>query len=291
MDFHNILYPFTALLIFILACGLGIFLTRKLHLGWNLWLVGAAGFVLSQVGHIPFNMLVVTLMERGILPKPGPQLALVFPAIFGGLSAGVWEELVRYAIMRWWARDARTWKRSVLFGAGWGGAEAILTAILALYTFAQMGILRNGDLNKLVPPEQVAAIQQVVASYWSAPAYMVLLSFFERAMALVVQISMSVLVVQAFIRRNFYWVVLALLYHALADAVSVYIAGRYGALPAEGVVAIFALISLGLIFMLRTAEPQEVDTAGSQTFQPLIIPKKVEIEETPENLESTRFNR
>ena len=61
------------LLMIAMPIGLGIFLTRRFHLGWHLWWLGAATFVLSQAGHIPFNWLITRFFQLGILPAPPPS--------------------------------------------------------------------------------------------------------------------------------------------------------------------------------------------------------------------------
>ena len=48
-----------------LPVGLGVYLTRRFRLGWRLWWIGAATFVLSQVGHIPFNWILTRLFALG----------------------------------------------------------------------------------------------------------------------------------------------------------------------------------------------------------------------------------
>jgi hypothetical protein len=47
------------------------------------------------------------------------------------------------------------------------------------------------------------------------------------------------------------WFWLALLWHALVDAVAVYVVQEAGILVVEGFVALFALISLWIVFRLR----------------------------------------
>ncbi len=115
--------------------GLGIYLVRRFHLRWRLWWIGAAGFVISQVGHIPFNSLLTYLFQAKILPQPPAAWAPYFNPVVLGLSAGLFEELTRAAIYAWWAKDARSWRKGVLLGAGHGGAEALLLGLAVLYTF------------------------------------------------------------------------------------------------------------------------------------------------------------
>jgi demethylmenaquinone methyltransferase/2-methoxy-6-polyprenyl-1,4-benzoquinol methylase len=68
-----------------------------------------ATFVLSQIGHIPFNVLLGELLDKGshggIIPLPQGDVELVVQAIVFGLSAALWEELLRY-VYRWWAGGA-----------------------------------------------------------------------------------------------------------------------------------------------------------------------------------------
>ena len=60
--------------------GLGFFLARRVvtgttgQSGWRLWWIGAAGFVISQIGHIPFNFFLTWLFQQHILPAP-PSIA------------------------------------------------------------------------------------------------------------------------------------------------------------------------------------------------------------------------
>ena len=64
-------------------------------LSWRVFAIGAAAFVLSQVGHIPFN----TLVAPHLPPAPSPSFLWV-ASIFYGLSAGCFEELARFVATR-----------------------------------------------------------------------------------------------------------------------------------------------------------------------------------------------
>ena len=59
-------------------------------------------------------------------------------AVFLGLSAGVFEETARYLTYRFWAKDARSWSRGLMLGAGHGGSEAILVGALAAVNFVAL---------------------------------------------------------------------------------------------------------------------------------------------------------
>ncbi len=278
------------LLMIALPVGLGFYLRRKFGLGWGLWWIGAATFVLSQVGHLPFNALLTLLFERGVLPTPPQSWQMPFNALVLGLSAGLWEELTRYAVYRWWAKDARTWRRGVVLGAGHGGIEAAILGILVLVTYFFMLSMRNADLTRMLPASQVSIAQEQIQAYWSAPWYDTLLGALERAFALPLQISFSVLVLQTFTRRQTRWLWLAVFWHALVDALAVFALRSWGTYIAEVLVGVASLISLFVIFGLRQPEPSTPPPPGPSP-QPILRPKiPSQMDETLENLEESRYN-
>jgi uncharacterized membrane protein YhfC len=287
MDLLFFAHLLNGLLMIAMPVGLAIFLTARWKFGARLWLIGAATFILSQVGHIPFNALATLVLNRTPLVNLTPEVALIFNAIFLGLSAGLFEELFRYGMFRWWAKDARSWRKGVLTGAGHGGAEAIILGALVLYAFVQLAYLRNADISKVVPPGQVAATQQQVFSYWSMTWYASLLGAVERLFAIPTQIALAVLVLQTFTRRQWFWVWLAVLYHAVLDTSAVYLAPKLGTLPTEGVIAGFAVLSAILIFVLRQPEPPGENLPPPVPPAPVFTPKPPEA--TPDKLDQTRY--
>jgi uncharacterized membrane protein YhfC len=250
-----ILHPLNALLMIALGIGLGVWLTRRYQLGWRLWGIGAATFILSQVGHIPFNSGVTALFQAGVLPTPPPAWQLPFNAVFLGLSAGVFEEVARYLTMRFWAKDVRTYGRALLLGAGHGGIEAIILGGLVLVTFFSMVGAQNQDLSASLPPELLAQAQAQIAAYWSTPAPMVLLGALERSFTLIHHIAWSVVVMQVFTRRQWRWLGLAIVWHAAVDAIAVYVNTIYGPLVTEAVIAVLTLLPLAALYLLHTPEP------------------------------------
>ncbi|HZD57700.1 MAG TPA: YhfC family glutamic-type intramembrane protease, partial [Anaerolineales bacterium] len=155
----------------------------------------------------------------------------------------------------------------------------------------QMLALRGQDLSSLVPPDAVQLAEQQVSAYWSATWYGSLLSFVERALALPVQISLSILVLQVFVRRQSRWLWMAIGWHTLVDALAVFSAQTWGIYLTEGLIALVAAVSVAIIFVLREPEAQPVSSERplptEQSIPPLRLP---ELEETLENLESTRYN-
>jgi uncharacterized membrane protein YhfC len=287
MDLLSIAHLLNALLMILLPVGLGIFLTRRWKLGWRLWLIGAGAFVLSQVGHIPFNALATAVVARTPVTGWPKEAQTVFQAAFLGLSAGAFEELTRYGMFRWWAKDARSWRTGILTGAGHGGIEAILLGLLALYAFLQLAVLRGADLSVLVPSDQLALAQEQVRAYWSMSWYDSMLGALERLFTIPIQISFAVLVLQCFTRRQGFWVWLALAYHALIDASAVLAVQYAGIYWTEAIAGGCCALSIGIIFLLRRPEPALDSEPPPPPSGSPWIPQPVE--ETAETLEDTRF--
>ncbi len=247
------LYLLNALLMIGIPIALGVVLARRYGLAWKFYLVGAATFVLSQVGHIPFNML---LLSGGVLPPAG-QWPLPVLAVFLGLSAGAFEEGARYLVYRFWIPSARHWRDAVMFGAGHGGGEAIIVGVIAGITTINLLALVGSDLTALnLPPEQLRVVQAQLAAFQNAPWYATLLGAVERVFAITFHISAAVLVLQVFRRNNALWLVAAIAWHTTLNAVAVVVQSLAGSLWAEVALGGLTLISIAIIYRLR-------ETSGS----------------------------
>jgi uncharacterized membrane protein YhfC len=281
------------LLMVAVPLALGVFLTRRFRMGWRLFLVGSATFIASQVVHIPFNSrLLAPALGAAGLAQATQGLPLILLALAYGLSAGVFEEGARFLAYRFWIKDARSWKQGLIFGAGHGGAEAIILGALALYAFFQLSALRSVDLATVLPAEQVEAGRAQVEAYWAAPWYLALAGAVERVLALCVQTSLAVLVLQAFVRRNGIWLAGAIAWHAVVDALAVVgVVRGWSVYAIEGVVAVTAVLSVAAIFLLKPkeSEPSAVPPAGP-------APRPIDRSEEPltdvprERLDDSRFS-
>jgi uncharacterized membrane protein YhfC len=294
IDLLFITHAVNGLLMVGMPISLGIYLTRRFGLSWRIWFIGAAGFIISQVFHLPFNSYLTGLFQNGVLPRPPVEYRLITNSVILGLSAGIFEEVTRFLVMRFWARDARSWRNGVLLGAGHGGAEAIILGGLVLYTFIQLVAYRGADLSKLVPADQLALAQQQMSAYWSAAWYDTLLGAVERFFTIPVQVCLGVLVMQVFTRKRLYWLGLAILWHAAIDACAVYFGGIYnsytwGKYVVEGIIGLISMISIIFIFLLRQPEPPKAEAIPVAPIEPRVyIPG--EVVETPDNLDNSRFN-
>lgn len=286
-----ILYSLNTVLMIGLPIALGVFLTRRFKLGWGLWWVGAATFILSQVVHLPLLWGLTAAFKSGALPNPPEAWTPWFNAVVLGLAAGVCEEVARYLVLRFWIKSARSGQEVLVFGAGHGGIEAILLGALAGYTTIQLFALQNTDLSALhLSAEQLTALQQQLAAFTTAPWYATLLGALERIFALCIHLSATVLVWQAFRRNNLLWLGAAILWHAVVDGASVMAVSAWGPYGTEALVAGFAAAGLLMVWVLKPY--RDVPAAEPVTLLPSTAPARPAnpAADLKEKLDDSRFN-
>ena len=281
------------LLMVAMPLALGVSLARRSRVEWRIFLFGAGAFIGAQIFHLPFNGYVLSpLTERLGLLGSGGGLPLFFYAILFGLSAGVFEEVARYLVYRIWMRDSRTKWDGLMFGAGHGGLESILLGGLAGLALFQALTYRNADLSTVVPADQLDLARAQIEAYWAAPWYAVLLSAGERLFAICFHLSASLLVLQAFVRRNPAWLAVAIGWHAIIDAVAVFALVTWGAYVSEGLIGLMALLSFGIVYILWKRDE------GSEEPSLPCVDRKIRareadlgLEELPEGrLEDSRYD-
>lgn len=241
----------SVLTMLILPIVLVIFLTRKFSLSWKLALAGALTFIASQVLHIPVVYGLTALFKNGVLSIPDAWTA-IFNAIVLGLLAGIFEETARWILFKFSLKNAKTWNEGMLVGVGHGGVEAFLLGLLGILTLVNMVVMRTADLAALgVPAEQIELTRQQVDAFWNSPFYVGFLGGLERIFAICLHLSLSIMVLYSVAYKKTMWFWLALLWHAFVDAAAVYLLPIVGALAVEGIVGVFAAISLGILFTMR----------------------------------------
>ncbi len=282
-------FPLAALIEILVPVALAIGLTRRF--GRSYWLLAGVGlltFIGSQVVHIPLNL---GLSQLGLLTN-APALMLR-TALVGGLSAGLCEETAR-AIGYWSLKQrARTWPSALALGIGHGGLESMLVGVLVLLTFVNMVIIRHlGAANLGLPEEQVTLVEQQLAAYWGYAWHVPFVGAVERLIALALHLSLSVLVLQAFTRRNGLYYLAAVIWHAVIDAGAVILLARqWDFWSIEGVLALSLPISLGIIVAFRhsrydvAAQP----VAAPSPLPPVELKPRDETDTLQEQIERSRF--
>jgi uncharacterized membrane protein YhfC len=212
----------------------------------SVWGAGALVFIVSQCElrlpwQIPLGMWV------------GPHLHgsrwLGFAWIAASaFTAGLFEEVGRWAGYRWLVKKERSFRTGVMFGLGHGGVESMVLVGMTLFgTLATYVILVTAPSLLQLPPE---TLDKLVKTMSSLHAGDFVASSVERVMALTFHVACSLVVLQCFVRGSKWWVVLAVAMHFVADFVAVGGAVElksYGTLVAETAGLPMFLVSIGVI--------------------------------------------
>ncbi len=252
---------------------LGFIAWKRLHVGWRYFGFGALVFFVFQViTRVPL----VSVLGQVVAPQLRASRLFLFGWIFAlALTAALFEEIGRYAgyrlLMR---REEKTWNKAVMYGLGHGGLESILlVGLLGLLTLVNVLILSSSGLD-MIPAPQRAQVQQQLAAIAAQPAWQPLLGAWERLWTLPLHVALSVIVLQVFRRGKLAWLWLAIAAHTLVDFTSIALLQLLGPakmssqLIVEGVVAVFGLIAIWIIWRLRDAPTQAATLAPS----PQVVP-------------------
>jgi len=249
--------------------------------------IGAAVFVLSQVGHIPFNqfLMVPGLRALGVDVAAEGGVSLLVLGVVAGLSAGVFEEVARFLALKFWLKKDAHALLPVKYGIGHGGVEALLLGLLALFALVQVVVLGGEGAVDLLPPEQVELARTQLAAYWAVPWYHSLLGAAERISAMAFHVGASILVYKSVRTKNYLYLVVAVIGHMILDAFAVIAIKQMNILLLEGVIFIFSAGWLYWAWRIRNIDPAEdLD---------LPVPDQVQIsaaQVTSEQIEESRYD-
>jgi uncharacterized membrane protein YhfC len=232
---------------------LALWARRRLGFTWKAVGVGALAFALSQLlTRVPAVQVLQYFLREEL--KSSKTLLTLWIVVLS-LTAGLFEETARLIAFKYPLKELRRWREAVGFGIGHGGLEsALLVGGMAVIGLINVVVLSRMDPSTLpLSAEQLEQVQaaksQVAALRWWEP----LLGAYERVGAMAFHIAMSVLVLQRFLRdqRRWYWLSVGL--HTLFNLAAILVARAAGAVAAEGVVTVFALLSLWITLRLREA--------------------------------------
>lgn len=180
-------------------------------------------FILSLI-RVPLNGYANQL----ILTSPITQMTYILVALVPSLTAGLFEEIARYIGFKFLIKDD-SYESGLTYGAGHGGVESIILVGLGVFSIGVV-LLTNP---MALPVEQLALIQ-------ATPVYMPLVGLYERLMAMIVQIGLSIMVLESVRRNDLRYLLAAIGVHAFADFLLVSVA-MTSILYSEILVTVFAL--------------------------------------------------
>lgn len=197
-------------------------------------------FFLGCVSFVLFAMVLEQAAHALVLGGPyGGAIAgsAWLSALYGGFMAALFEETGRYIFMRLTMLKDREPQNALMYGAGHGGVEAMLTAGAVYVNNLYYCLMLNaGQAEQALASADAAArpaLEQAFAAFSTTAPYIFLIAGVERVMAITLHIALSVLIYTAIRRRRFRFALLAFALHMLVDSVTGIIAGYLPTLLVE----------------------------------------------------------
>ena len=249
--------------------------------------IGAAAFILSQVGHIPFNqyLMIPGLTFLGIDVTAQSGISLWVLGVAAGLSAGLFEEITRYLVLKFWLKKNPHTLLPLKYGIGHGGVEALLLGLLALYALVQVMVLRGEGVVAALGPEQAALVATQLEAFWAVPWYHSLLGALERISAMAFHIGASILVYKSVQTKNLIYLIIAILGHTLLNAFAVVAVKQMDFILLEGILLAFAASWLYWTWKIREIVPEEESDSP--------VPPQVQVSAaqiSPEQIDESKYD-
>ena len=206
-----------------LPLALGYILIKRLNTSWKLWLIGALMFLVSLI-RFPLNNYLTQLVISGEITNISYWLIYLIPSI----TSGLFEETARYLGIRYLIKND-SYRTGLTYGAGHGGIESIFLVGLNVLT---IGIIL------VTNPETLGEMQ--LYSINSTPWYLPLVGAYERIMTMIIQLSLSIMVLETIRQKKPKYLIMAILIHAAINYLAITVVG-YSILYAEMVVTGFAI--------------------------------------------------
>ena len=223
-------------------------LNRKKHASPRAFVAGWLAFLIAvNILERLFHTLVFSSSVGAAIQKN-----LYLYALYGGVAAGLFEELARYFMFsRFLRNDLDNDWNALMYGAGHGGSEMfnIFSVLMANNLIYAAAINTNGgsEILSQLSGDMLVQMQTIFSQLTTSSPMLYLLSFAERFIALVIQIALSVLVFYAVKdpSRNRRLLLIAVELHALVDFTAVIASALVPAAVTE-----LILLAVGIVIVL-----------------------------------------
>jgi uncharacterized membrane protein YhfC len=241
----------TLIIVIGLPIAASVWVNKKFGVSWRTITYGILGYFIVQI--------LVSLLYSGLLSlipewntagvDQNYLLSQILVNIFLGALLGV---VTRWLGMKYFKLDSL--ESAYALGVGYGGAESImLVGLPLLTTFATM--LGNINIDPQTTSLDPAAVEQL-QELWALEFYVPLATMVERITAFVMHITVTVIILQVFKRKNLVWLGGAFLLEFLINGLIVGLAEagvHYGWVVLLGVV--FMAGNIYLLYRLNALDP------------------------------------
>ncbi len=227
-------------------------------------IVGAISFFVFQVVfRIP---IVNTVLPTFSWFNEDNILAVAFTL---ALSAALFETVGRWFTMKFLLRDRKSFNTGVLHGVGHGATEAMLLVGINFFIYSLFALqLNSSGVDEFITQfsgqseEVIKSMNELVDIITNQSAWLFLLSGYERVMAMIVHIGLSLVVMQGFMKNEvFKYSLFAFAAHFALDFGVILIPALItNVLVVEGYVTVFAIALAIYVFKIRKVHINQLES-------------------------------
>lgn len=165
-----------------------------------------------------FALILEPMLHNVALASPIITGSPIIYVLYGGLAAGLFEEVGRYVGMRFlMTKKLRRPVNSLMYGAGHGGIEAaiLLGANMISYAVIMLALRAGADWPAAMGEQNLTVVLQGITANTTG---MIVLGLLERILAITLHICLSVVVYAGIVRHKFWYLPLAIGIHMLVDS-------------------------------------------------------------------------
>lgn len=232
---------FSLLVSFLVPLVFCIFYLRKTHVGVKTVIAGVAIFIM-------FVLILEQIMHHFALEVPSPVSKLLngspgLYALYSALAAGIFEEVGRLVAFKIVISSNHERKHGIAYGIGHGGIESwLLLTVTSIGNLTIASMINNGSVKRLyegLSEAEGVQLDELIKQFIATEPSRFFLAGIERALAFILQIALSVLVLYAIQKGRYAYFLLAVLIHVALDIP--------GALFQQGIVSIW-FVEIFLLF-------------------------------------------
>ena len=254
---------FTVCASIILPVAAALFFKKKTQGRISCVFIGACVFVLA--------VLVQVLIGKTLgiaIPAFGETLRKNYwlLALYGGMSAGLFEEAGRFLAMKFLMKKALSKENAVMYGIGHGGIEAVLAVgVTYIVNLVIAGMINLGKMDAFLSglneplKNQISALSSALLT---TPAGLFYTAGIERIAALTFHICLSYLVYRAIRDKKAAYFLAAVALHFLFDAGSLILAKNVPVYAVEAVLTAAAVCMAAFTYREYKRESPQLSHSG-----------------------------
>jgi len=201
-----------------------IFMVRKTRISWMVIVIGVLIYMIVQIILTPILGWLAGIIENNQVDTAGEWKPVLNGAVLG-IVVGIITEGTRFGAFKFVKQLERKPSHAVGIGLGYGASETIILVGLPIaISFINMVVYKNASVGDASLPE---GLVNQVKTLWQLPWHTPLIGAFERVTALITHVTLSVMILQVFIKGKLKFLFIAMAWHTAIESIPVIMNG-YG---------------------------------------------------------------